>query len=539
MRDGIKLFTTAYLPSGCKSFPVVLARTPYRGRGTMAKTSEWAEKGFAYVEQDVRGTGSSEGVFYPWFNEFNDGADCLDWLRSMDWCNGRITMTGPSYLGWAQWAAAAAGRAELVGISPLVASSNYENSSPRYLGGAFVLKQNIAWSFLVWKANSIHNTAPALDFDALARHLPLTEIDQAAGLGKLDFWQDWLAHPAKNEYWGKLDIAGIIENIRCPALIGSGWYDIHCQGALVNFTLMQNHSGSDQARRYSRCIIGPWTHGTDTGDMDCGADCDREKHWTRTMQTFLANILAQPDADPLPGEPRIKYFMLGKNEWCFSDQWPVAGSMPVNYYLHSTGAANTLDGDGFLNLKAPGEEPADIFIYNPANPAPTAGGNNIHIVNGPRDQRAVEKREDVLVFTGDILENEITIAGPVKVVLFAATTARDTDFTAKLIDVYPDGRGFNLCDGIIRARYRTSMRRAEIITPHAVNAYHIDCWSTANCFLKGHRIRVEISSSNFPRFDRNPNTGNTFAADATFKIARQTIWHNKEYPSRLILPVIL
>ena len=258
---------------------------------------------------------------------------------------------------------------------------------------------------------------------------------------------------------------------------------------------------------------------------------------------FLLGLLANPTADPLPEQPPLRYFLMGRNEWRGAETWPPPEAVPTDCFLHGGGSANTLDGDGTLSFTKPApDEPADHFVYNPENPVPTSGGNNIGdpalLPAGPFDQRAVERRDDVLVYTSAALERDLVVAGPIKVVLHAASSAPDTDFTAKLVDVHPDGRAIGLCDGVIRARHRESFRSPKLMVPGEVYLFEIDCWVTANAFLAGHRIRLELSSSNFPRLDRNPNTGTPIGLETRHRVAAQTVFHDAARPSRLVLPVL-
>jgi len=552
MRDGVKLFTIVHLPEAGESFPVLLIRNLYRSAdaisvenfraaSSVAGEESWENLGVAHVEQDVRGAGRSEGELYPWFQEAEDGKYCIDWILKQPWCDGKIAMDGASYNGTTQWFASKLASDCLVGITPAVAPCNF-HESPKYICGAFILQQNISWSFGIWQNNSNHRQEYKdfkPDWAASSLHLPLCDIDSFSGIGRRAYWQDWLKHPDYDEYWERNDLTTWADKISCPAFIYSGWFDIYTQGALDSFTMLRQRGGSERARNFTRCVIGPWGHGEGMGDLERGDDFRQWIHAVEPKDRFLKNLLANPDADPLPEMPPIKYFMLGSNEWRSSKCWPPENLGMMDFYLHSEGGANTLYGNGVMDHSTPlADESADHFVYDPHNPVPTTGGHGICVVNGSHDQTEVEKRADVLVYTSAELEEDLEVAGRVKVILYAATTARDTDFTAKLVDVFPDGMAFNLADGIIRARYRKSMRRQELVVPGEVNEYTIDLWSIANCFRKGHRIRLEISSSNFPWFARNHNTGNDCATDTELEIAKQTVRHDEEHPSRLILPVI-
>jgi putative CocE/NonD family hydrolase len=322
------------------------------------------------------------------------------------------------------------------------------------------------------------------------------------------------------------------EKMHAPVITVSGWYDIFINQAL------QYHSNAIKNNKENQyLIVGPWGHAPNyaTGERDYGDSYTLPlqeleiawfDHWLKDQPMNIDSLAA------------IKIFVMGINEWREEKTWPLERIQYVNFYLSSAKGANSLTGDGKLSSKISGVNRVDKFIYDPDDPVPTLGGQILYDEFGAFDQREVEQREDVLVYTSDILKTELEVTGPVKVVLYASTDGPDTDWTAKLLDVYPDGRAFNLCEGIIRARYNKNRSNPVLIKPNKIDKYEIDLWATSNVFLPGHRIRVEISSSNFPRFDRNPNTGNTFGMDSELRIAHQKVYHSKEYPSHIILPII-
>lgn len=535
MRDGVKLFTSIHFPEGQGPFPVMLVRNLYRGGGSVAAKQDVTEKDIVLVEQDVRGSGMSEGRWErPWIQEADDGEDCLKWIAAQPWCNGRIAMRGASYLGATQWFAAGSGFDGLVAVAPGVAPCNY-HESPKYQGGAFILQQNIAWAMGNWKRIGGYEDQQPVDAEKLSCHLPLKDIDEAAGLGVIPFWREWLEHPCYDEYWRKFDLASFVERIKAPALVWSGWFDIYTQGALDSFMLMRTRAGSAEARSLTRCVIGPWGHGEFAGEIPRGEDFSRKKHVEEPEAEFLEARLKQMDVKPFSP---LRYFMFGKNEWRSADSWPPSGVRERCFYLHSGGAANSRLGDGTLSMNVPERELPDGFISDPHHPVPTAGGHGICVAGGSRDQSEVELRTDVLVYTSEVLDSPLTIAGRVFVRLHASSTAPDTDFTAKLVDVYPDGRAFNIANGILRARYRNSMEKAEPLEPGETYEFKIDLWSIANCFLPGHRIRLEIAGSDFPEFSRNNQTGGSIAEDTELRIARQTVFHDTLHLSCLVLPVL-
>ncbi len=536
MRDGTSLYTILHFPETGNSFPVVLSRNPYRAP-SINTAERWTDKGICCVEQDVRGRGQSEGFFYPNIQEINDGLDTIDWIRSQEWCNGKIIMEGGSYLGGNQWFVSKVSGNKLTAITPSVASTNYHEAS-RFFFGAFQIRDCINWGLSMARGNDPAKKDLQIETDKLIWHLPLKDIDKEAGLGTIPFWQDLMANPDYGPFWEQTDVRTFVRRIEHPVYCSSGWFDCYCEHTLYGYQLMRSQAANERARRFTRCVMGPWAHGDFIGDIDPGPDYSRAKHWEPNRVRFIQNLFADPDADPLPDEPGIKYFVLGTNEWRGCEAWPPEDSVEVPYYLASNGVANTLFGDGVLTTEPPSDNaPSDTFIYDPRNPVMAIGGRH-SIQAGSYEQNETEKRQDVLVYSTPALQKDTTVAGKIRVTLFAASSATDTDFTAKLVDVHPDGKAFNLADGIIRGRYRESLSRQVPIEPGRIYEYTIDLWSIAICFPAGHRIRLEISSSSFPQFDRNPNTGHPFGQDAELRIAKQTIFHDACHPSRLHLPVL-
>jgi uncharacterized protein len=353
------------------------------------------------------------------------------------------------------------------------------------------------------------------------------------------FLRDWVAHPTYDDYWRARSIEDHFDQVTVPALNIGGWYDIFSKATLDHIRQTRLNSTNRLARRNQFVLMGPWGHGVGgqkVGEVDFGPQAKLDvgrlqfewfEHWLKAKETGVQNW------------PFVRLFVMGENVWRNEHEWPLARTQFTAWYLRSAGKANTRSGDGSLSLKAPEAEPPDEFTYDSVNPVPTKGGNNlVGPPAGPFDQSSLEERSDVLVYTSPPLEQAVEVTGPVKLILHAASSARDTDFTAKLLDVHPDGKAYNLCDGIIRARYRESFTQPTLIEPGKTYRYEIDLWVTSNYFKSGHRVRVEIASSNFPRFDRNPNTGHDFGADAELAKAQQTILHDAEHPSHILLPII-
>ena len=540
MRDGVHLSTDLYLPRADGPFPTVLVRTPYSNNieDLIRKAQRWANLGYACVAQDVRGRWDSEGDYRPFFNEAEDGYDTQQWIGQQPWSNGRIGMSGGSYLAAVQWLSAPLGSPYLHCLVPRVMCNNYFQELV-FPGGAFHL--NVA---ATWGMRTRARTAQSINFHdwTEAFHtLPLTDLAEKIG-DDVPFWKEWLSHPVEDAYWEPLNVTRKFDTIGVPVLEMTGWYDLYQRRAFDNFNGMREH-GRTPAARNPRLIVGPWPHllnqCTCTGEVDFGASSMLE---LEVIETEWFDHWLKGEANEALESAPLRLFVMGINQWRSEQEWPLARTDWQNWYFHSAGRANTAIGDGTLSRDLPDNETPDHFVYDPRFPVRTIGGANCcspHLVPwGPYDQRQVEMRSDVLCFTSPPLAEETEITGPIQVVLYAQSDAPDTDWTAKLVDVGPTGCAINLCDFILRARYRESFTDPTPIEPATVYQYTIDVGNTANLFRRGHQIRVEISSSNFPRFDRNPNTGHAIGQDAELRPARQTVYHSPDYPSRIVLPVI-
>ena len=540
MRDGVDLSGDIYLPDAPGPFPTALIRTPYDNNTpeSIASARAFAQDGYACVVQDVRGRWDSDGTYYPFHNEAADGFDTHEWIGRQPWSNGRIGMSGPSYLGLVQWLSAPLASPYLTCLAPRVVCAEFLGGLVRP-GGALQLTTALTWGM---RTNA--RTAQSIAFHnwTEAFHtLPIADLDLRAGR-RLDFWRDWLAHDRYDEYWEDISVAHRWHEIGVPALNMSGWYDLYAADTLENFSNLRRF-GATPAARQSRAIIGPWPHrlaeSTRLGDIDFGTNSlvnltQVERRWF--------NLWLKGEDDGLSEEPPLRLFTMGVNEWRDEHEWPLARTDWQAWYLHSDGDANSARGDGALTTQPPAEEPPDRYVYDPQLPVQTLGGTTCCtpeiVAWGPYDQRPVEARSDVLCYTSEPLSTDMDVTGPITVVLFAATDGRDTDWTAKLVDVAPSGYAMNLCDGIVRARYREGMAEPTLLEPGKVYRYEITVGATSNVFRAGHRIRLEISSSNFPCYDRNLNTGNDLAHDTAMRAASQTVLHAHTYPSHLRLPII-
>ncbi len=536
MSDGVELAAHVFLPKADGPFPTLLARTPYgKGDEKNGDGQYYASRGYAVVIQDTRGKGNSEGTWEPFLYDGKDGYDTHEWIGRQPWCNGSIGTFGGSYVGFTQWVSAPYASKYLKAMVPVVPMCDAYREGV-YEGGAINLALMLGWGTLV---SPLTKDTASIKWDEYYRFLPLLEWEKFLGY-EIFYLKDWVKHPTYDDYWKKRGIDDRYSDINVPILNFGGWYDIFSKATLEQVDRVRHESNNIPIRRNQFVVIGAWHHGGSdkgkVGELDFGKDCDLDR---RTMQTKWFDYWLKDKKTGVEDWPPLYLFVMGENVWRSENEWPLKRTEFTNYYIHSEGEANTLEGDGVLATTPPLEDNKDTFVYDPENPVPTKGGNNLFGVEaGPYDQREIEKREDVLVYTTQPLKKAVEVTGPVKMVLFASTTAKDTDFTAKLVDVYPDGRAINLCDGIIRTRYRESDTDLTLIEPNKIYRYEIDLWVTSNVFLPEHRIREEVSSSNFPRFDRNPNSGKKFGTDRELFKATQTIYHDAGHASHLVLPVI-
>ena len=533
MRDGTQLAANIFLPKQGGPFPVVLQRTPYgKPDAKSGEARPYCAAGYGLVVQDCRGRGNSQGQWDPFRFDGNDGFDTQEWVGHQTWCNGHIGTSGGSYVGWTQWSAAPHASRYLTCMVPVVPFSDAYHEIA-YLGGAFQLSLCFGWGAGVGGLN-----IPPPKLSEAFSYLPLNTWDEQ-GDKRVFFLRDWVAHPTYDDYWRARSIKGRFDQVTVPALNIGGWYDIFSKPTFEHVAQVRHSATNLLVRRNQFAVVGPWGHGVGgqkLGDLDFGPSAkldigklqfDWFEYWLKGRDTGVQDW------------PAVRVFIMGENVWRNESEWPLARTQYTPWYLHSAGKARTRGGGGSLSASLPEAEPPDQFTYDPAQPVPTKGGNNlVGTPIGPFDQSSVEDRPDVLVYTSAPLEKAVEVTGPVKVILHAASSARDTDFTAKLVDVHPNGKAYNLCDGILRARYRESSTNLTLLEPGKTYRFEIDLWVTGNLFHTGHRVRLEISSSNFPRFDRNPNTGHAFGTDAELAKAEQTILHDRPHPSHIVLPII-
>ena len=529
MRDGVRLATDVYLPDGEGRFPTLLVRDIYTN-GSAAVRQQYARfatsNGYAFVFQSARGRYDSEGKWYPYFQEINDGDDTLTWIADQSWSDGQVGMFGSSYLASVQWLAALNRNPALVAIAPAVSPGNYYRDVA-YPGGAFSLLSRARWG--IGLVGSRTNMSFPVDWIGGIDHLPLETLGASVGFNVRHF-QDWLAHPSYDAYWEPLNLEARASEMAVPALNIGGWYDVFLRSTIGSYKTMTEEAASDAARAGQRMIIGPWPHGWNqsqtVGDLDFGGDALID-----VSDVLLEWFDYWMKDGPAPGGEPIRIFVMGENAWRDESEWPLARTVYTDYYLHR---------DGSLSESAPEQRSASLrYEYDPADPVPTLGGNIMEpTLRGPYDQEALDQRDDVLRFVSAPITEATEITGPITAEIFAATDARDTDFMAKLIVVKPGGMAFNLVDGVIRARYREGFEEETLLEPGEVYKYTLDMWATSYLLEPGDRIRVDITSSNYPRLARNLNTGAPFAKTSEMQVAEQTLHLSRRYPSKVILPVI-
>lgn len=537
--DGVRLACDIYHPAEEGTFPAVVIRTPYgRGQENLAAFARYfSQRGYGVVIQDVRGKGDSQGNFQIYVNEAADGQSTLSWVSGQPWCDGHVALRGSTYEGGAAWLAASGNLPAAGAIFALSSPASFYEGV--YTNGAFLLNQVAVWSVatsIVKPAHvSIYNWADVLN------HMPVTDVDRYAVGRTIPCYRQVLDHHDYDSFWKNLDLANRYAQVPASTVSVSGWYDPFLNGALHNFNGMGSQAGASGAKH--KLVIGPWSmdlnQSTLVGNVDFGPNTvvDLYQLELRWYDHFLKGY-----ENGIDQEAPVRIFVMGDNVWRDEQEWPLARTQFTTYYLHSAGKANTLTGDGSLDTQVPSIEAPDSYTYDPADPPPTLGGSNGPFAGslpmGPYDERPVEKRRDVLIYTSAPLTAPLEVTGPIQATIYAASAAQDTDFSVKLVDVLPDGTARILQNGIMRARYRKGIAHPDLLEPGRIYPLEIDLRATSNVFQAGHRIRVEIASADFPRFDRNLNTGDDNENKVGMIRATQTIYHDEQHPSHLVLPII-
>jgi uncharacterized protein len=568
MRDGVRLSTDLYVPKGSSErLPVIMLRTPYdkRAHRTTGSTAwKFAAQGYVVAVQDTRGKFESEGEYTISKADVADGSDATTWLATQPWSNGKVGTYGCSYLGDTQVMQARLRNPHHVAMVPQAAGSSIHY---RYFGtmdgGAIELAGGLGWfrsygskRYLKYPddmppgVRRYFEIGPVLppiqDYRPVWNSLPVVDMMKKAGGPPTDF-EDFVSHSPGDPWWDQFGYIKPDDRFDVPSLQVNSWYDFGVAETLHQFNQFRTSAVSARGREHQFIIVSPTEHcrseaateRTIVGKRDLGDA--RFPYWDLYLRWF--DYWLKGVQNDVTNMPKVRLYVMGRNVWRDEQEWPLARTQFVKYYLHSSGRANSRFGDGTLNEAAPADEPPDAFVYDPAAPVPSVGGpgccsGSSEAASGAFDQSEVEQRNDVLVYSTPPLAHGVEVTGPLEALLYVSSTARDTDFTAKLVDVYPDGTAYNIQESILRARYRDGFARAVWIEPAGVYRLRIDLKATSNYFGPGHRIRLEISSSSFPRYDRNLNTGGKNYDEIRFLVARNSIHHSRAHPSHLLLPII-
>lgn len=532
MRDGVELSADIYRPDAPGKFPVILSRTPYTKPGAYETAKRFVPLGYVWVAMDVRGRGDSDGKFVPYRNDGLDGYDAIEWCAKQPWSTGKIGTIGGSYNGRIQWLTAITQPPHLTTMIAMVTPSDEFVEWPTGLP----LPLDISWYHLT--AGHLNQNMEAVDWKKLSWHLPLYDMDDAAGRPNPE-WKEEIDHAQGGPYWEPLRYQNKYDRVQVPVLHMSGWYDDEQVGTPLNFIGMTRKTQPEAVRAAQKLVMGPWPHAINSvsklGQVDFGptAKINMDDLWLRWFDHWLKGV-----DNGVGKEPPVHIFVMGSNQWIDENEWPIARTQFTKYYLSSGGNANTLSGDGKLSTQQPTTTATDKYTYDPANPTPFITDATFAQIGGPDDYREVERRDDVLVYTSDPIAVDTMVCGPVRAKIFASSSAKDTDFMAKLVDVWPAGFAERLTDGMVRARFRNGMEKPELIEPGKVYVYDIDLWNTCQVFLKDHRIRIELASSAFPKYDRNLNTGEALGKTTRMEKAEQQIYHDAAHQSFVLLPIV-
>jgi putative CocE/NonD family hydrolase len=555
MRDSVRLATDVYRPKDvAEALPTILIRTPYNKSANPngdASARFFASHGYAVAIQDVRGKFASEGDYRVYEGDMTDWSDMFDWLGSQSWSTGRVGTIGCSYLGEGQIIAAQQRHPRHIAAVAAAAGGNLGRVGRRRQfwgsveGGAFALSINFGWMPVFASIDKGARPMPNVDLPQFFRTLPLIDMADRAGSPSWD-WKNFLQRSPDDPWWDAKGYLTATDSVGVAALHVSSWFDL-AEEALEEAAIFRNNAINDRARNGQYAIISPTTHcaseaargETMVGDLPVG---DARLHYWETYLAWFDHWL-KGNEHAIDSLPRLQYYVIGRNEWRRSDTWPVSEMRETPFYLSSEGGANSSDGNGRLTLSAPGRERPDTFTYDPSNPVPARGGSicctgNPKDVPGSFDNADIEQRPDVLVYTSEVLTNGLELTGPMRAVIYLSSDAPDTDVTVKLLDVFPDGRSMNMQEGITRVRYREGFDTARMMAPGKTYEVPVDLHATSWYLKPGHRLRAEVSSSNFPRFDRNLNTGGRNYDETRWRSAKNSVHHSPPNASRLILPVV-
>jgi len=554
MRDGLKLATDIYRPKTDERCPVILIRTPYKKEMQELDGKFYARRGYVVAIQDVRGRFASPGEWEPFVNEKEDGYDTIEWLAAQPWSTGKVGMIGASYGGWVQWFALSQNPPHLTTIIPNVSPPDAFFNFP-YEYGVFFIYGGIWWAEIVASDATGELAGTKLKeifrkkYGKLLLDLPVIELDKKVLGGENKYWRTWIRNNTNNDYWARASFSDSLADAKIPVFHQSGWFDGDGIGSKLNYAALAKHGQATQ-----KLILGPWGHTDQSsrmlGDEDLGPEAapDLSKLYLRWFDYWLKGM-----DNGIMKEPLVSLFVMNSNKWVHGDRYPLPQTKLEKWYLASGGSANTSMGDGRLTREPPSaDNPPDKYTYDPADPTFVPGYHEEseeeekqeksverqRELAKKRHQKYTDHRRDILVYTSAPFEEEYTFAGPISARLYAASSARDTDWFVRLVEIGPDGETSTLVEGRFRARFRESMSRPKLLTPGEVVAYDLDLWQTGITMQSGSRLRVEIASASFPLFSRNLNTGGHNEMDTEFVTAEQTIYHDAQRPSHVLLPMI-
>jgi len=548
MRDGINLSADIWLPPssrGSGPWPALLLRTIYDNQEAryIGWAREFTNRGYAVIMQDCRGRGDSDGDWIPYVCELYDGYDTHQWIGEQDWCDGNLGTFGLSYPGFTQTLPATLRSKYLKAVAPI--ASQQDNYGHHRVNG--VIHHNVAFAFLNMLGRSMqYESLKHFDQDTFFFELPIdTAMEKVSNTHP--YYKGVMEHEQYDEWWSSYSLRDKYPEMAIPSLFITGWFDSLSNENFKLFNGWTKKAKTEDARSKTKLIIGPWSHqiapwgrvpmgkNGEYADRTFGKQAlsdviEMHMHW---YDQRLKGIDTGVDE-----EAPIKLFIMGKNTWRDEYEWPLERTEWTKFYLSSAG--NAVDGGGGLHPEIKtSDQTSDSFIYDPGDPVPSLGSQyQTYDFCGPHDRSHIQRRPDVLTFTTDVLTEDMEITGPISATIWASSDAKDTDFTATLTDLEPDGKAIALCEGIVRARFRNGTENPQMMVPGEIYKFEIDMWNTSNSFIKGHRIRIEISSSNFPRYNRNLNSGNPIASDIDITLANQTVYHGIQYPSHINLPVI-
>ena len=554
MRDGVNLSADIWLPASSQGdgpWPALLLRTIYDNQEPryIRWTRKFIERGYSVVVQDCRGRGDSGGEWDPYVCELNDGYDTHEWVGQQSWCDGNVGTFGLSYPGFTQTLPASLRSKYLKAVAPI--ASQQDNYGHHRVNG--VIHHSVSLTFLNMLGHSMQSESlKHYDQQEFFKTLPIDTAMEVVTRTH-PYYKGVIDHEQYDDWWDSYSLRNKYSEMAVPSLFITGWFDSLSHENFKLFNGWTTQARTEDARKKTKLIVGPWSHQVSPwGREPMGENGEyqdrtfgRQGLWDIVdMHTHWYDQRLKGIDTGIDDEPPIKLFVMGQNEWRYENEWPLARTEWTKYYLHGTGDSAGTGGWLSTDLAAI-DETADRFTYDPADPVPSWGAQYQSLdLCGPRDRTAIEQRADVLTFTSAVLTQAVEVTGPVTATIWASSDALDTDFTAALVDVEPaaedgeEGRPIILCEGIVRARFRNGTDNPEMMAPGEIYEFDIDMWDTSNLFEEGHRIRVEISSSNFPRYNRNLNSGNPIATDTEITVANQQVYHDSLHPSHITLPVI-